>query len=179
MSDQDLVSKSIEDLMELRRGKLTFPEYAIEWEIRMEEAVTRAGLEINDVGKFYLFFRGAGLPQFVEDIKLQLQGDLRRFQEAKALALILVNRSNVYQDEDSWEDGYQQEAAWDDAYWAEDDWSWMADYQEHYDDWCGEYEDDYEQGQWYGEDAEDEQWHSPEREGEAPRLPRQPKKASQ
>ena len=31
----------------------------------MEEAVTRAGLEINDVGKFYLFFRGAGLPQKV------------------------------------------------------------------------------------------------------------------
>ena len=85
MSDQDLVSRSIEDLMEFRRGKLTFPEYAIEWEIRMEEAITRAGLEINDVGKFYLFFRGAGLPQkFVEDIKLQLQGDLRRFQEAKA-----------------------------------------------------------------------------------------------
>ena len=42
----------------------------------------------------------------------------------------------------------------------------MADYQEHDDDWYGEYEDDYEQGQWYGEDAEDEQWHSPEKEGE-------------
>ncbi|CAE7555087.1 unnamed protein product [Symbiodinium pilosum] len=171
MSDQDLVSRSIEDLMEFRRGKLTFPEYAIEWEIRMEEAVTRAGLEINDVGKFYLFFRGAGLPQkFVEDIKLQLQGDLRRFQEAKALALRLVNRSNdsdhFYQEEDAWDDGYQQEASWDDAYWTEDDRSWMSDYQEHYDDWCGDYEDDYEQGQWYGEDAEDEQWHSPEKEVE-------------
>ena len=171
MSDQDLVSKSIEDLMEFRRGKLTFPEYAIEWEIRMEEAVTRAGLEINDVGKFYLFFRGAGLPQkFVEDIKLQLQGDLRRFQEAKALALRLVNRSNdsdhFYQDDEAWEEGYLPEAEWDDVYWAEDDWSWMSDYQETYDDWYGEYEEDFEQGQWYGEDAEDEQWHSPEKEGE-------------
>ena len=125
----------------------------------------RAGLEINDVGKFYLFFRGAGLPQkFVEDIKLQLQGDLRR------LALRLVNRSNdsdhFYQDDDAWEEGYLPEAEWDDVYWAEDDWSWMSDYQEMYDDWYGEYEEDYEQGQWYGEDAEDEQWHSPEKEGE-------------
>ena len=49
--------------MEFRRGKLSFPEYAIEWDIRLEEATTRAGLEINDVAKFYLFFRGAGLPQ--------------------------------------------------------------------------------------------------------------------
>ena len=73
MSDQDLVSRSIEDLMEFRRGK--FPEYAIKWEIKMEEAVTCAGLEINGVGKLYLFFRGSGFPQeFVENIKLQLQG---------------------------------------------------------------------------------------------------------
>ena len=87
-------------------GKLSFPEYAIEWDIRMEEATTRAGLEINDVGKFHLFFRNSGLPnKFVEDIKLQLQGDLRRFQEARALALRLVE----YYD-DSWQDygdGYE------------------------------------------------------------------------
>ena len=36
----------------------------------------------------------ACLRKFVEDIKLQLQGDLRRFQEAKTLALRLVNRSS-------------------------------------------------------------------------------------
>ena len=90
MSDQDLVSRSIEDLMEFRRGK--FPEYAIKWEIQMEEAVTRAGLEINGVGKLYLFFRGSGFPQkFVEDIKLQVQGYLRERRDTHETRRGLAN----------------------------------------------------------------------------------------
>ena len=60
MSDQEMVSKSIEDLFEFRRGKLSLAEYSIEFDARLEEAVTRAGLELNDVGRFYLFFREIG-----------------------------------------------------------------------------------------------------------------------
>ena len=61
-SDQELVSKSIEDFMEFRRGRVAFSEFSIEFDMRLEEAT------------------------LVDDIKLQIQGDLRRFQEARALA---------------------------------------------------------------------------------------------
>ena len=63
VSDQEMVSKSLEDFFEFRRGKLSFQEYAIEWDYKLEEATTRAGLVVNEVAKFYLFFRGAGCPQ--------------------------------------------------------------------------------------------------------------------
>ena len=136
LSDQELVSKAIEDFFEFKRGKLSLAEYSIEWDARLEEATTRAGLELNDVGKYYLFFRNSGLPsKFLDDVKLQLQGDLRRFQEARALALRLVTRKDdlgelYYQDEENAPD-YDQ--SWDDAYWADDGWSWvesadMSDY---------------------------------------------------
>ena len=43
-------------------------EYSIEFDARLEEAVTR------DVGRFYLFFRGSGLStKFIDDVKLQIQ----------------------------------------------------------------------------------------------------------
>ena len=81
------IRRSLEDFFEFRRGKLSFQEYAIEWDYKLEEATTRAGLVVNEVAKFYLFFRGAGLPaKFVEDIKMQLQGDMRLFQDARTLA---------------------------------------------------------------------------------------------
>ena len=161
--DPLMVSRSIGDLMEFRRGKLPFPEYAIEWDIR-GEATARAGLEINDVGKFYLFFRNSGLPnKFVEDVKLQLQGEIRRFQEAHALALRLVNRQhegNRFFEYD--EDGWRED--WNDAYWADEDWTW--DHEEYYDDSREDYNDSYEYGQRYGEEDEDcEDWYSPEKEG--------------
>ena len=111
-----MVSKSIEEFFEFRRNKMSFQEYSIEWDIRLEEAVTRAGLELNDVGKFYLFFKGSGLPpKFVEDTKLQIQGDLRRFQETRTLALRLISRrndsglDNFYQGDEYQDDDYHPE----------------------------------------------------------------------
>ena len=56
VSDQDMVSRAIEDFMEFKRGKLSFQECNVEWEVRLEEAISRAGLELNDVGRLYLFF---------------------------------------------------------------------------------------------------------------------------
>ena len=98
LSDQEIVNRAIEEFFEFRRGagnKLSFQEYSVEWDFRLEEAQTKAGLELNDVAKFYLFFRGSGLPnKFIEDIKLQLQGDLRRFQDARTLALRLITKKD-------------------------------------------------------------------------------------
>ena len=156
MSDQEVVSRSIEEFFEFKRGRLSFQEYAIEWDIRLEEATTKAGLELNDVAKFYLFFRGSGLPaRFVEDIKLQLQGDLRRYQDARTIALRLITKKddtgdNYYQDPSFDEN---DDESWDGSYWTDDSWSYVDeyDYADGYDDPWQEvyYEDEYED--WYGE----------------------------
>ncbi|CAE7404059.1 unnamed protein product, partial [Symbiodinium necroappetens] len=158
MSDQEIVSRSIEDFFEFKRGKLSFQEYAIEWDIRLEEATTKAGLELNDVAKFYLFFRGSGLPQrFIEDIKLQLQGDLRRYVDARTIALRLITKKDdvgdSYYEEQQPED--LEDSSWD-GYWTDDSWSWVEDYEpsEYYEDpWMESsyYED--EVYDWY--DSED------------------------
>ena len=151
VSDQELVSRAIEDFFEYRRGKLSFQEYSIEWDCKLEEATTRAGLQINEVAKFYLFFRGSGLPaKFIEDIKLQLQGDLRLFRKARALALRLISRKDdigasgdsYFLDEqedldemyewyasDDWDwEPSEWEQPWDTAAWYEEGWSWVSDY---------------------------------------------------
>ena len=162
VSDQEMVSKSLEDFFEFRRGKLSFQEYAIEWDYKLEEATTRAGLVVNEVAKFYLFFRGAGLPaKFVEDIKMQLQGDMRLFQDARTLALRIISRKEeagqdiLYEEEyeyspDSY-DWYEDEGdmswdeTWDTEAWYETDWHWIGD------DY-GNYAADYEGANlWYEE----------------------------
>ena len=132
-------------------------ELVIEWDARLEEATTRAGLDLNDMGKFYLFFRGAGLPyKFVEDIKLQLQGDLRRFQEARGLALRLSTRKDghgdsFYQDHGD-EDGPEPDEGWLDSYWADDGWSWVESPKNDY--WTDDTESyyDYDLESWYEAD---------------------------
>ena len=61
--DQDLATQSLEKAFSLTRGKMSLPEYAAEFDNRMEEAADRAGLQVNDVGRFYLFFKNSGLPK--------------------------------------------------------------------------------------------------------------------
>ena len=159
MSDQEMVSKSIEDLFEFRRGKLSLAEYSIEFDARLEEAVTRAGLELNDVGRFYLFFRGSGLShKFIDDVKLQIQGDLRRFQEARALALRLVSRKDdhgeSYYQNDEADEAPDLGPSWDDAYWADDGWQWVEDPYDFGDlgDWTYGHDSWYENDEdWYGD----------------------------
>ena len=157
MSDQEIVSRSIEDFFEFKRGKLSFQEYAIEWDIRLEEATTKAGLELNDVAKFYLFFRGSGLPQrFIEDIKLQLQGDLRRYVDARTIALRLITKKDdvgdSYYEEQQPED--LEDSNWD-GYWTDDSWSWVEDYEP-----SEYYEDPWTESSYYEDEAYD--WYDSE-----------------
>ena len=167
-SDQELVSKSIQDFMEFRRGRMAFSEFSIEFDMRLEEATTRAGFEISDVAKFYLFFKAAQLPvKLVDDIKLQIQGDLRRFQEARALALRLVHRAQENHDsyfagdeEDEWED------SWEDAWYSDSYW------QDEYDPWSEEWLDDAGtwEASWYDEEyyGEEEYYDAESREPSEP-----------
>ena len=154
-SDQDMVSRSLESFFEFRRGKMSLQEYSVEWDLRYDEAETRSNLQLNEVAKFYLFFKHSGLPsKFIEDVKLQIQGDLTRFTEARALALRLSQRSDVTLDGDHYygehQDGHED--------WQEE---WPEEY---YDAWSENYygDEDYEQfwmdeeDAWY--DYEEEQW---------------------
>ena len=159
-SDQDMVSRSLEAFFEFRRGKMSLQEYSVEWDLRYDEAETRSNLQLNDVAKFYLFFKQSGLPsKFIEDVKLQIQGDLTRFTEARALALRLSQRSDVTLDGGDHYYGEQQEGQED---WP-DEWP-----EEYYDAWSENYygEEEYDQywmddeDVWY--DYEDEPWHDNE-----------------
>ena len=61
MLDQDLAAQSLDRFFGCHRGKLSLNEYAVEFDSRLDEATDRAGLQLNEVGKFWLFFRNSGL----------------------------------------------------------------------------------------------------------------------
>ena len=64
----------------------------VEHEAR-QQAILHAGLNVNNVAKTFLFFRAAQLPQrHVDDVLMQLQGDMSRFDQARALMLRLAHR---------------------------------------------------------------------------------------
>ena len=154
--DQDLATQSLEKAFSLTRGKMSLPEYAAEFDNRMDEAADRAGLQVNDVGRFYLFFKNSGLSnRDIDSIKLQVNGDYTRYQDARALALRLSNNRSS-QDEmfHGWT-GYEDEGDWRDSY---DDWTGYGE-EGLGDDWW--YYDDYmfdEYGNYYGDYDMDDSW---------------------
>ncbi|CAJ1430110.1 unnamed protein product, partial [Effrenium voratum] len=145
-SDQDLVSVSLERFFELRRGKMTLREYSVEFDMRLEEATERAGLLINEVAKFYLYFKNSGLSQkFIEDIKLQIGGDLARFADAKSLALRL-NSKTAESDGDIFYGNKQNNRDDDHDYVGE---QWDA---EEHEDWMSYYEEPWNEYEYYDSD---------------------------
>ena len=163
--DQDLATQALERAFSLTRGKLSLPEYAAEFDQRMEEAADRAGLAVNDVGRFYLFFKNSGLAhRDIDSIKLQVGGDYTRYQDARALALRLANNKQYnehdnfggwasydYDGEDpySYDDWHGFGDEWqDDEWWSyDDDW-----YDPYYEDYMTYYEDD---GSWLWPEEEE------------------------
>ena len=169
--DQDLATTALDRFFSLTRAgqKLSLAEYAVEFDSRYEEASERAGLQLNDVGKFYLFFRGSSLPsKTIDDLKLQVGGDYTRYQDARSLALRLnpnvqsAHDSDIFYEEhyigdDEYGNYYADEDAWwygyGDGY--DDDGSWYPEeYVEGYDDYGHYYEGDGDQ-EWYGEGADE------------------------
>lgn len=150
-SDQDMVSRSLEAFFEFKRGKLSLQEYAVEWDLRYDEAETRSNLQLNDVAKFYLFFKQSNLPaKFIEDIKLQIHGDLARFNEARTLALRLSQRGQ----EDSDHIFYEEKSADGDLQsWREEEWQDWTDWP----DWSGNYYGEHDDG-WIDPGDQYDQW---------------------
>ena len=162
--DHDMATQALERFFSLTRGKMSLAEYAVEFDSRMDEAHDRAGLVMNDVAKFYLFFKGSGLSnKAIDDIKLQVQGDHSRFADARALALRLSpsrpgehGGDVFYADQDEYDETVNYDAWYDSSenYWYDD---YTQDYG--YDDegsWHWDGEEFYygDADDWYDEDQE-------------------------
>ena len=141
-ADQLQATKALETFFELRRGRSSIQEWAVDWQMKLDEAIEHAGLDLNNVAKTYLFFKSSGLPQkYVDDILLQLHGDLRRFDEARTLLLRMAHRTSGHADgghsmhyggesqgieqeyETSWHYPWKDSGSHHD-YWETDDSSW-------------------------------------------------------
>ena len=145
-------------------------EFAAEWDLRYEEAKEKAGLDINNVAKSYLWMKQSGLPQrHLDDLRLQLHGDMNRFHDLRGLAVRLSHRVDkagntgdvFYEDEKTSTVASDQWDAEDHSYWAEPGW-YEEDWIYHTDEHFGEetwYEDEeeifdpYEYEAWQGEPA--------------------------
>ena len=127
--DQELTTSSLDAFFDLKRGRMSLQEYTAEW--------------VSN--------------RFIEDVKLQIHGDMSRFQEARRLALRLnarqgepaVNSTDLYGDvhEEFYDvDSYHDQtfyqglngwpySAWEDQYsyydqldtWYEEDNPWSGD----------------------------------------------------
>eukprot|EP00435_Cladocopium_sp_Y103_P056006 s391_g18.t1 len=154
--DQDLATNALDKFFSLSRTsqKMTLAEYSVEFDVRYDEAHDRAGLQLNDVGKFYIWFKHSGLaPKTVDDIKLQVGGDYTRFQDARSLALRMSpnhpsSEADIFYED--WADDIHYDGDYDDDAWwygyggYEDDETYWDDYDQYY--------DDYEDGHYYWDD---------------------------
>ncbi|CAE8737965.1 unnamed protein product, partial [Polarella glacialis] len=106
LQDQDRTTVALDSFYEFKRGHLGLAEFAQEFDHRYESAEDEAGLQMNDTGKTY-FLRGSGLgDKIIEDIKLQMRGDMSKYQEIRTLVLKLARANdkdketlNMYQDQ--------------------------------------------------------------------------------
>ena len=166
--DQDLATQSLERFFSLQRGRLSLQEYSVEYDARFDEASDRAGLQMNEVARFFLFFRGSGLStKQIDDLKLQVQGDYTRFVEARALALRLssnkAEESNEnyyaydgYYDEDSHDyhnSSWYQDDGYDDGYW------WYDQDEDEEGEWVLDYDEDPEHAYWQQSWYDDSSWY--------------------
>ncbi|CAE8654129.1 unnamed protein product, partial [Polarella glacialis] len=107
LQDQDRTTVALDSFYEFKRGHLGLAEFAQEFDHRYESAEDEAGLQMNDTGKTYFFLRGSGLgDKSIEDIKLQMRGDMSKYQEIRTLVLKLARANdkdketlNMYQDQ--------------------------------------------------------------------------------
>jgi len=124
-----------------RRGRLPLQEFISDFMSKYEEAETQAGLTINNVGLSYLLLKQSELPEkVVDDIKLQLHGDLGRFLELKTLLLRLARANDkekeaAFRPEPShhFADGESDDSDWHGDCWHENEWTddmWENDWQD-------------------------------------------------
>ena len=163
-AEQLQATKSLEVFFEFKRGRLSLAEWSVQWQLNYEEAATHAGLEINDVAKTYLYFKSSNLSQkAIDDLLLQVHGDMRRFQEVRTLLLRMAHRSldhggasNMYEENKQYFLDEDFESSWSGESWMD-----AGSWNEHYmpDELYAWYENDWNDGAWdnnyYQDEAED------------------------
>ena len=93
-ADQLQATRALETFFEFKRQRMTLPEWSVQWQLNLDEAMTHSGLELNNVAKTYLYFKSSGLNQkSLDDLLLQVHGDMRRFEEVRTLMLRMAHRN--------------------------------------------------------------------------------------
>ena len=167
-AEQLQATKSLETFFEFRRGRLSLQEWSVQWQINLEEAITHAGLEINQVARTYLYLKSSGLStKAVDDLLLQVHGDMRRFEEIRTLLLRMAHRSldghggnpTLHYEEHKMDRTDDDTSSWSmvSDYWMEDPW-YDSLYYEEMDPLQAWYEEGWHDGDWHGDHQDDEGW---------------------
>ena len=62
--------------------------------LNLDEAITHSGLDLNNVARTYLYLKSSQLSQkTIDDLLLQVHGDMARFDEIRTLMLRMSHRS--------------------------------------------------------------------------------------
>ena len=84
--DQDYAGIVLDRFFDIRRGNRPLSDDLVEHNTFYEEAHVKVDLDINNIGKSHLLLKYCQLPaKRVDDIKLQVSGDLTRYEEIKAI----------------------------------------------------------------------------------------------
>jgi len=117
-------TRALETFFEFRRNKMSIPEWSVQRQLNLDEAITHSGLDLNNVAKTYLYFKSPGLAQkSLDDILLHVHGDMRRFEEGRALMLCMAHPSTETSGSTlHYEDSRQNDGSWSAVtdYWSED-----------------------------------------------------------
>lgn len=170
-ADQLRATRAMEVFFEFKRGRMALPEWSVQWQLNLDEAITHSGLDLNNVARTYLYLKSSQLSQkMIDDLLLQVHGDMARFDEIRTLMLRMSHRSfdagshsALYEDgsqsygeddgswsavTDNWSDSgpagtYHMDElyAWYDDGWYGDSWDYEeADYDSYYQDWPENYD---------------------------------------
>ena len=141
LRDQDQAVACLDSYFDLRRGKLSLAEFTTEYDQRYEDATDKAGLVLNTVAHSYLWLKWSGMPpKSCDDLKLQVNGDLTRFEELRSLALRMahapqseVDGLNLYADDYDHDYDLGENADYsENFYGSTDDYDWWDNME---DDW--------------------------------------------
>ena len=170
-ADQLRATRAMEVFFEFKRGRMALPEWSVQWQLNLDEAITHSGLDLNNVARTYLYLKSSQLSQkMIDDLLLQVHGDMGRFDEIRTLMLRMAHRSfdagthsALYEDgsqhygeddgswsavTDNWSDSstmgtYHMDElyAWYDDGWYGDSWDYgEAEYDSYYQDWPEHYD---------------------------------------
>ena len=119
-ADQLRATRAMEVFFEFKRGRMALPEWSVQWQLNLDEAITHSGLDLNNVARTYLYLKSSQLSQkTIDDLLLQVHGDMARFDEIRTLMLRMSHRSfDAGSHSALYEDGSQS--------YGEDDGSWSA-----------------------------------------------------